>query len=75
MKHMEIVQSSPTPWDWDWHRSLTEQERSCAWLARKTGCHPMTVYRYAWGQRTPSIGWLRRAHAVLEGNRRNAENQ
>lgn len=53
--------------DWDLSTALRTAERSVPWLARKTGKHPMTVYRYVWGHRTPPIGWLAQARALLEG--------
>lgn len=53
--------------DWDLKRALKASERTVPWLARKTGVHPMTVYRYVWGHRTPPIGWLAQARAALEG--------
>lgn len=52
---------------WDLRGALKASERSVPWLARKTGKHPMTVYRYVWGHRTPPIGWLAQARAALEG--------
>jgi hypothetical protein len=50
---------------WDWRADLRAIERSIAWLARQTGTPERTVYSYVAGQRTTSLGWLRKAAAVL----------
>jgi len=50
---------------WDWRAELARQERSVIWLARRTGRHQQTVYRYAWGLRTAPAEWLAQAAIVL----------
>jgi hypothetical protein len=50
---------------WDWRADLAADERPVTWLARQTETPARTVYSYAYGQRTTSLAWLRRAAQVL----------
>lgn len=51
---------------WDWRAALKANDRSPAWLARKTGHNYRAVYRYWHGQLEAPIAFLRSAMAVLE---------
>ncbi len=50
---------------WDWQAELGRQERSLAWLARRTQRSQSALYKFAKGQLTPSVGWLRQAAIAL----------
>ena len=50
---------------WDWHAELMRQERTVPWLARQTGGHYRTIYRYADGTQKAPIAWLREVARVL----------
>ncbi len=50
---------------WDWMADLVEQERTQAWLARKTDRSQAAVNRFARGSLAPSLAWLRSAARVL----------
>lgn len=52
---------------WDWRATLRANDRSPAWLARKTGQHYRAVYRYWHGQLEAPIAFLRSAARVLGG--------
>lgn len=50
---------------WDWRAELKAQDRSIPWLARQTDRQQNTVYKYAWGELTPKVEWLRAAARAL----------
>jgi hypothetical protein len=50
---------------WSWRGELAEQERSIAWLGRRTGIPTRTIYSYAYGQRRVTQRFLRAAAVAL----------
>jgi hypothetical protein len=50
---------------WDWLAELESQERDRMWLARHVHTHYRKVYRYASGELTPPVEWLREVARVL----------
>jgi hypothetical protein len=50
---------------WDWLAELKRQDRNLAWLARKTGAHYRSVYRWARGERVVPLGWLIQVARIL----------
>jgi hypothetical protein len=62
-QHDGLTDAELLAWDWDADRRA--QERSIPWLARQTDRQQNTVYKYRWGEMTPSLDWLRSAARVL----------
>ncbi|HET7029134.1 MAG TPA: hypothetical protein VFI34_01380 [Candidatus Limnocylindrales bacterium] len=54
---------------WDWSAEAARQDRSNAWLGRKTGKSQPTVSRYAHGTLKPPADWLRAAWHILRPGR------
>jgi hypothetical protein len=57
---------------WDWFAELKRQDRPLTWLARKTGTHYQTVYRYGAGAHTPAE-WLAKVAEILDWKGPDAE--
>lgn len=69
MTSTEDLQDGAALEAWDWVAELERQERSIPWLARRTGRHQNTVYRYSWGRLRAPAEWLAEARRVLEPGR------